>query len=123
MCVRLIILGLKSSRYVTSAFFLSNSIWSRICLSPVITKGASGLPLPWTRARTLRASSQRSLGPSQRGDSGKKIMPKKRIIAGIIWRPHGIRKALEPLKNEHPYYGIVSVQRFELLGMGGLTEM
>jgi hypothetical protein len=38
-------------------------------------------------------------------------MPQKRIIAGIIWRPHGTRKALGPLRYEHPYCRIVSVEK------------
>jgi hypothetical protein len=29
-------------------------------------------------------------------------MPKKRIIAGIAWSAHGIRKAAVPLIKEHP---------------------
>ncbi|KAH0356612.1 hypothetical protein KCU81_g274, partial [Aureobasidium melanogenum] len=44
----------------------------------------------------------RSLDANQRGDSGRKIMPKKSKMAGIIWRAQGARKAPVPLMKEHP---------------------
>ena len=39
---------------------------------------------------------------SQRGDSGRKQMPMKRRIAGIIGRPCGMRNAAVPLTFEQP---------------------
>jgi len=55
------------------------------------------------------ASSQRSFAASQRGDFGKKNIPKKRIKAGTIWMPQGIRNAavlaawlVIPLLKTHP---------------------
>lgn len=47
-------------------------------------------------------NTHRSRSMSQRGDSGKKSMPTERMMAGIIWRPHGIRKEALPLMYEQP---------------------
>jgi len=69
-------------------------------------------PLPWRFARTRRASSQRSLEASQRGDRGKKKKPRKRIRPGMAWTPQGILKAAvawfglltPPSTKEQPYW-------------------
>lgn len=39
------------------------------------------------------ASSQRSLEANQRGESGRKNIPKNKRTAGTIWTPQGMRKA------------------------------
>jgi hypothetical protein len=67
--------------HVPDVFELKHHKWTR------------GFPFPWTRVSTERHSSQLSLRASQRGDSGRKVMAKKRPMVGIIWLPHGTRKA------------------------------
>jgi hypothetical protein len=99
---RLIIRGRKSSMNETSAFCRSNSI---ICLISSISSFAMGLfgsPFPWTRVSTACVSSHRSLRASHRGDSGRKIKPIARIMAGTIWRAQGTRKAFAPSMKTQP---------------------
>jgi hypothetical protein len=61
-----------------------------------------GLYVHLPSASTSLASSQRSFLASHLGDSGKKSKKKKRRIAGIICKPHGILKAAVPLRKEVP---------------------
>lgn len=54
--------GLKSSRYVTSAFSRSKLTVSLISSISLTTPISFASPLAWTRAKTWKASSQRSCG-------------------------------------------------------------
>jgi hypothetical protein len=85
----------------------NNKVVVLVALAVEVSQNLQGLILPISKhlAAVILSNSRntnRLWSINQRGLSGKTVIPKDKMMAGIICSPHGIRKDATPLMYEQP---------------------